>query len=236
MPTRPCPTKRYLIAAVQDALAERLDTRADVQEAPAVRQPRLHGQRQALPGRQGRQPLGAPATGSTRSNRRNPGLRELDPRGGMAGYFWVTPPPTPRAPMAPLDRRRPGHRQAPRPRAGVEKPKQPIALAPLGREVRPRNQTKIKFGTSPHPSSAPSYQFNSPTSPTGTPPCKSRLIGLGHMGAPWPSTCTRPATASRPSTLSPDACAQVKAQGLQVATSAQDTRTRAPRPSSACCP
>ena len=48
------------------------------------------------------------------------------------------------------------------------------------------------------------------------------FIGLGHMGAPMAINLHKAGHSVKAFDLSPEACAQVKAQGLQVATSAQD--------------
>lgn len=92
MPARPLASETLqLIAAVQNALAERLGAQATVEERPlfgchafmvngklclAVKGEDLLVR---LP------PLAHAATAET------PGVRELDPRGGMPGYFWVEP-------------------------------------------------------------------------------------------------------------------------------------------------
>lgn len=92
MPARPLSHEALrLIAAVQDALAERLGANVDVQERPlfgshafmvdgklclAVKDDELLVR---LP------PPEHAALAET------PGLRPLAPQGGMAGYFWVSP-------------------------------------------------------------------------------------------------------------------------------------------------
>ena len=92
MPARPLADETlHLIAAVRDALAERLGADATVEERKlfgchafmvdgklclAVKG---EGLLVRLP------PAGHAATAET------PGVRELDPRGGMPGYFWVEP-------------------------------------------------------------------------------------------------------------------------------------------------
>ena len=92
MPARPLPDEALrLIAAVQDALAERLGASVDVQERA------LFGSHAFMV--DGKLCLGVkheellvrlpPARHSEFMEMQ--GLRELDPRGGMAGYFWVTP-------------------------------------------------------------------------------------------------------------------------------------------------
>jgi len=92
MPALPIsPEALHLIAAVQDALAERLGTQATVQERT------LFGCHAFMVG--GKLCLGVkgdellvrlpPALHDAVAE--TPGLRELDPRGGMPGYFWVEP-------------------------------------------------------------------------------------------------------------------------------------------------
>ena len=114
-----------LIAAVRDALAEHLGADATVDERP------LFGCHAFMVN--GKLCLAVraktcwcacrhPGTG----HRRAPGVRELDPRGGMPGYFWVEPVGyttkasgvTGSQPPSPTTRR-------PRPRPGAPGPAQP---------------------------------------------------------------------------------------------------------------
>ena len=73
MPTRPVSIETLrLIAAVRDALAEHLGADATVDERP------LFG-------------CHAFMVNGKLCLAERPGVRELDPRGGMPGYFWVEP-------------------------------------------------------------------------------------------------------------------------------------------------
>ena len=92
MPARPLPDEAlHLIAAVQDALAERLDTQADVQERPLFGSHAFMVNGKLCLAVKGDNLLVRLPPDQHEAIAETPGLRELDPRGGMAGYFWVTP-------------------------------------------------------------------------------------------------------------------------------------------------
>jgi len=92
MPARPLASETLqLIAAVQDALAERLGARATVEERP------LFGCHAFMVGGKlclavkGEDLLVRLPPAQHAAVAEEPGVRELDPRGGMPGYFWVEP-------------------------------------------------------------------------------------------------------------------------------------------------
>ena len=92
MPARPLPDEAlHLIAAVQDALAERLDAQADVQERPLFGSHAFMVNGKLCLAVKGDNLLVRLPPDQHEAIAETPGLRELDPRGGMAGYFWVTP-------------------------------------------------------------------------------------------------------------------------------------------------
>lgn len=92
MPARPLPDEAlHLIAAVQDALAERLDAQADVQERALFGSHAFMVNGKLCLAVKGDELLVRLPPQEHGATAETPGLRELDPRGGMAGYFWVTP-------------------------------------------------------------------------------------------------------------------------------------------------
>ena len=92
MPARPLPDEAlHLIAAVQDALAECLDAQADVQERPLFGSHAFMVDGKLCLAVKGDNLLVRLPPDQHEAIAETPGLRELDPRGGMAGYFWVTP-------------------------------------------------------------------------------------------------------------------------------------------------
>ena len=76
---------------MQDALAERLDTQADVQERPLFGSHAFMVNGKLCLAVKGDNLLVRLPPDQHEAIAETPGLRELDPRGGMAGYFWVTP-------------------------------------------------------------------------------------------------------------------------------------------------
>ena len=92
MPARPLSDETlHLIAAVQDALAERLDARAHVEERPLFGSHAFMVDGKLCLAVKGDELLVRLPPQQHASTAETPGLRELAPRGGMAGYFWVTP-------------------------------------------------------------------------------------------------------------------------------------------------
>ena len=92
MPAPPPPDEAlHLIAAVRDALAERLDAQADVQERPLFGSHAFMVNGKLCLAVKGDNLLVRLPPDQHEAIAETPGLRELDPRGGMAGYFWVTP-------------------------------------------------------------------------------------------------------------------------------------------------
>ena len=92
MPARPLPDEAlHLIAAVQDALAERLDAQADVQERALFGSHAFMVDGKLCLAVKGDELLVRLPPDQHEAIAETPGLRELDPHGGMAGYFWVTP-------------------------------------------------------------------------------------------------------------------------------------------------
>ena len=92
MPARPLPDEALrLIAAVQDALAERLSASVDVQERPLFGSHAFMVNGKLCLAVKGDELLVRLPPQEHGATAETPGLRELDPRGGMAGYFWVTP-------------------------------------------------------------------------------------------------------------------------------------------------
>ena len=92
MPARPLPDEAlHLIAAVQDALAERLDAQADVQERPLFGSHAFMVNGKLCLAVKGEDLLERLPPQEHAATAETPGVRELDPRGGMPGYFWVEP-------------------------------------------------------------------------------------------------------------------------------------------------
>jgi len=92
MPALPIsPEALHLIAAVQDALAERLGTQATVQERTLFGCHAFMVDGKLCLGVKGHELLVRLPPALHDAVAETPGLRELDPRGGMPGYFWVEP-------------------------------------------------------------------------------------------------------------------------------------------------
>ncbi|MHA7600732.1 TfoX/Sxy family protein [Alicycliphilus sp. T452] len=92
MPARPLSDETlHLIAAVQDALAERLDARAHVEERQLFGSHAFMVDGKLCLAVKGDELLVRLPPQQHAAIAETPGLRELDPRGGMSGYFWVTP-------------------------------------------------------------------------------------------------------------------------------------------------
>jgi len=92
MPALPIsPEAPHLIAAVQDALAERLGTQATVQERTLFGCHAFMVDGKLCLGVKGDELLVRLPPALHDAVAETPGLRELDPRGGMPGYFWVEP-------------------------------------------------------------------------------------------------------------------------------------------------
>ena len=91
MPARPLPDEALrLIAAVQDALAERLGASVDVQERALFGTHAFMVDGKLCLAVKGDALLVRLPPQEHDATAETPGLRELDPRGGMAGYFWVS--------------------------------------------------------------------------------------------------------------------------------------------------
>ncbi len=92
MPARPiAPETLRLIAALQDALAERLDARTSVQERTLFGCHALMVDGKLCLAVKGEDLLVRLPPQEHAVHAEQPGVRELDPRGGMPGYFWVEP-------------------------------------------------------------------------------------------------------------------------------------------------
>ena len=92
MPARPLPDEAlHLIAAVRDALAERLGAEVDVQECTFFGCYAFMVDGKLCLGVKGEELLVRLPPPQHSQIAETPGVRELDPRGGMAGYFWVAP-------------------------------------------------------------------------------------------------------------------------------------------------
>jgi len=92
MPALPIsPEALHLIAAVQDALAERLGTQATVQERTLFGCHAFMVDGKLCLGVKGDELLVRLPPALHDAVAETTGLRELDPRGGMPGYFWVEP-------------------------------------------------------------------------------------------------------------------------------------------------
>ncbi len=81
----------HLIAAVREALAEQLDARIDVQERPLFGCHAFMVDGKLCLGVKGDELLVRLPPAQHDAVAETPGVRELDPRGGMAGYFWLEP-------------------------------------------------------------------------------------------------------------------------------------------------
>ena len=92
MPARPLASETLqLIAAVQNALAERLGAQATVEERPLFGCHAFMVDGKLCLAVKGDNLLVRLPPDQHEAIAETPGLRELDPRGGMAGYFWATP-------------------------------------------------------------------------------------------------------------------------------------------------
>lgn len=92
MPARPlAPETLQLIAAVQDALAERLGAQASVEERPLFGCHAFLMDGKLCLGVKGEDLLVRLPPEQHAAIAEQPAVRELDPRGGMQGYFWVEP-------------------------------------------------------------------------------------------------------------------------------------------------
>ena len=92
MPARPLPDEALrLIAAVQDALAERLGAHVDVQERALFGTHAFMVDGKLCLAVKGEDLLVRLPPLQHAATAEQPGVRELDPRGGMPGYFWVEP-------------------------------------------------------------------------------------------------------------------------------------------------
>ena len=92
MPARPLADETlHLIAAVRDALAEHLGVDATVEERPLFGCHAFMVNGKLCLAVKGDNLLVRLPPEQHDAVAETPGLRELDPRGGMAGYFWVTP-------------------------------------------------------------------------------------------------------------------------------------------------
>lgn len=92
MPARPLSDDSLqLIAAVQNALAEHLGADADVQERALFGSHAFMVNGKLCLAIKGDELLVRLPPPQHDLIAETPGLRALDPRGGMAGYFWVSP-------------------------------------------------------------------------------------------------------------------------------------------------
>lgn len=92
MPARPLASETLqLIAAVREALAERLDADASVDERPLFGCHAFMVQGKLCLAVKGEDLLARLPPAQHPTLAEQPGLRELDPRGGMPGYFWIEP-------------------------------------------------------------------------------------------------------------------------------------------------
>ena len=80
-----------LIAAVQNALAEHLGASVDVEERQLFGSHAFMVNGKLCLAVKGEELLVRLPPQQHAQTAETPGLRELDPRGGMAGYFWVSP-------------------------------------------------------------------------------------------------------------------------------------------------
>ena len=92
MPARPLADETLqLIAAVRDALAEHLGADSDVDERTLFGSHAFMVQEKLCLAVKGEDLLVRLPPAEHEATAETPGLRELDPRGGMRGYFWVEP-------------------------------------------------------------------------------------------------------------------------------------------------
>lgn len=92
MPARPLADETlHLIAAVRDALAERLGVDATVEERPLFGCHAFMVDGKLCLAVKGEDLLVRLPPLEHAATAERPGVRELDPRGGMPGYFWVEP-------------------------------------------------------------------------------------------------------------------------------------------------
>ncbi|MBS0292183.1 MAG: TfoX/Sxy family protein [Proteobacteria bacterium] len=87
----PSPETLQLIAAVQNELAEHLGAHVDVEERQLFGSHAFMVNRKLCLAVKGDELLVRLPPQQHAQTAETPGLRELDPRGGMAGYFWVSP-------------------------------------------------------------------------------------------------------------------------------------------------
>jgi len=92
MPARPVPLETLrLIAAVRDALAEHLGADATVDERPLFGCHAFMVNGKLCLAVKDEDLLVRLPPSEQEATAERPGVRELDPRGGMPGYFWVEP-------------------------------------------------------------------------------------------------------------------------------------------------
>lgn len=92
MPARPiAPETLQLIAAVQDALAGHLGAEADVRERPLFGCHAFMVNDKLCLAVRGEDLLVRLPPAQHARIAETPAVRELDPRGGMPGYFWIEP-------------------------------------------------------------------------------------------------------------------------------------------------
>lgn len=92
MPARPLSDEALnLIAAVRDALAERLGAQVDVDERTLFGCHAFMVDSKLCLGVKGEELLVRLPPQQHDTVAETPGARPLDPRGGMAGYFWLEP-------------------------------------------------------------------------------------------------------------------------------------------------
>lgn len=92
MPARPLADETlHLIAAVRDALAEQLGAEAVVDERTLFGCHAFMVQEKLCIAVKHEDLLVRLPPAEHEATAETPGLRELDPRGGMRGYFWVEP-------------------------------------------------------------------------------------------------------------------------------------------------
>ncbi|ROR39736.1 TfoX/Sxy family protein [Diaphorobacter sp. C33] len=92
MPARPLSDEAlHLIAAVRDALGERLNAQVEVEERTLFGCHAFMVDGKLCLGVKGEELLVRLPPQQHDATAETPGVRELDPRGGMAGYFWLEP-------------------------------------------------------------------------------------------------------------------------------------------------